>query len=110
MGIATTSYMGVWRPKDTYQLLEHCHSLGAAGIQAPLNGNLPKLRARAEELGMYIEGWASMPHGDDTSAFEQAFKDAQAVQAVAVRTACLGTRRYETFSSYADWQQFVAQR
>ncbi len=110
LGIATTSYMGVWRPKDTYELLEHCHALGAAGIQAPLHGDLAKLRARAEELGMYLEGWSTMPKNGDTSAFEQAVKDAQAVNAVAIRTACLGTRRYETFSSYAEWQHFVAER
>lgn len=110
LGIATTSYMGVWRPKDTYEFLEHCHALGAAGIQAPLHGDLAKLRARAEELGMYIEGWATMPKGGDTSGFEQAVKDAQAVNAVAIRTACLGTRRYETFSTYPEWQQFVTER
>jgi 3-oxoisoapionate decarboxylase len=110
MGIATTSYMGVWRPKDTYEFLEHCQSLGAAGIQAPLNGDLGKIRARAEELGMYVEGWAPMPHGDDPSAFEQALKDAKAANAVAIRTACLNTRRYETFSTYAAWQDFVAAR
>jgi 3-oxoisoapionate decarboxylase len=110
LGIATTSYMGVLRPKDTYEFLEHCHSLGAAGIQSPLNGDLAKLRTRAESLGMWIEGWAPMPHGSDTSAFEQALQAAQAVRAVAVRTACLGTRRYETFATYADWQHFVSQR
>ncbi|HEX3682676.1 MAG TPA: TIM barrel protein [Bryobacteraceae bacterium] len=113
-GVATTSYMGVWRPKDTYQFLEHCHSLGAAGIQAPLNGDLPRLRARAEALGMYVEGWAAMPKCgprlSDTAAFEQALNDAKAVNAVAIRTACLDTRRYETFSTYAEWQQFVSAR
>lgn len=110
LGIATTSYMGVWRPKDAYELLEHCHALGAAGIQAPLAGDLSKLRARAEQLGMYIEGWAPMPHGGDTSAFEQALNDAQATHAVAIRTACLNTRRYETFSSVEDWRHFVSER
>jgi 3-oxoisoapionate decarboxylase len=110
LGIATTSYMGVWRPKDAYEFLERCHSLGAAGIQAPLNGDLRKLRARAEEFGMYIEGWAPMPHGDDASGLERALDDAKSVNAVAVRTACLGTRRYETFSTYAEWQQFVSER
>jgi 3-oxoisoapionate decarboxylase len=110
LGIATTSYMGVLRPKDTYEFLEHCHALGAAGIQSPLNGDLAKLRARAEALGMYIEAWAPMPHGNDASGLEQALEHAKEVNAVAVRTACLGTRRYETFSTYGDWQQFVAER
>ena len=110
LGIASTSYMGVWRPKDTYELLEHCHALGAAGIQAPLHGDLPKLRARAEDWEMYLEAWAPMPRGGDTSAFEQALKDAKAVHATAIRTACLDTRRYETFSSLAEWQHFVSER
>ena len=44
LGIATTSYMTVLRPRDTYQFLEHCHQLGAAGIQSQISGDLPKLQ------------------------------------------------------------------
>ncbi|MBV8113829.1 MAG: sugar phosphate isomerase/epimerase, partial [Silvibacterium sp.] len=109
LGIATTSYMGVWRPHDTLEFLEHCHSLGAAGIQASINGDIPKVHARAEQLGMYIEAMVPMPKGSDTAAFEQSLKDAQAVGAVALRSACLGTRRYETFTSLEAWQQHVAE-
>ncbi|MGA8026895.1 MAG: hypothetical protein WB992_07085, partial [Bryobacteraceae bacterium] len=108
IGIATTSYLTAWRPKDTYEFLEHCHSLGAAGIQAAINGDLPKIRARAEQLGMYIEAMVPLPRGAETSAFEQALKNAASVGAVAVRAACLGTRRYETFSSLAEWRDFVS--
>src|SRR4051794_16322121 len=61
MGIATTSYLTAWRPKDTYEFLEHCHALGAAGIQSSINGDLKKIRSRAEQLGMYIEAMASLP-------------------------------------------------
>ncbi|MFL6350780.1 MAG: sugar phosphate isomerase/epimerase family protein [Bryobacteraceae bacterium] len=109
MGIATTSFMMAWRPKDTYEFLEHCHALGAAGIQAPINGDLPKIRARAEKLEMYIEGMVTLPHSPDTSAFERELHSAKTVGAVAVRSACLGTRRYETFSSLPEWHEFVAQ-
>jgi sugar phosphate isomerase/epimerase len=109
MGIATTSYMGVWRPKDTYDFLEHCHSLGAAGIQSAIHGDLPKIRARAEQLGMYIEAMVAMPDGEDTGAFEQSLKDAKEVGATALRSACLGARRYETFHSLATWKQHVAE-
>ncbi len=108
MGIATTSYLTAWRPRDTYEFLEHCHALGAAGIQAPLHGDLEKIRNRAQQLGMYIEVMVPLPHGSDTSAFEAAVKDAQTVGATALRSACLGSRRYETFKSLADWQEFVA--
>lgn len=109
MGIAATSFMMAWKPKDTYDFLEHCHALGAAGIQAPINGDLQKIRSRIEKLGMYIEGMIELPHTRDISAFERDVQKASTVGAVALRSACLGTRRYETFSSLTDWQNFVAQ-
>jgi 3-oxoisoapionate decarboxylase len=107
MGIATTSYMTAAKPKDTYAFLEHCHALGAAGIQSALNGDLAKTRARAEEFGMYIEAMAPLPKGSDTAPFEKALQDAKAVGALCVRSACLSGRRYETFASFAEWQQFA---
>src|ERR1700686_3919405 len=62
MGIAMTSFMTALQPKDAYQSLELCHSLGAAGVQLfALNGDLPKLRARAEELGMFLEVMVPLP-------------------------------------------------
>lgn len=109
MGIATTSYMTAWRPKDTGQFLEHCHGLGAAGIQAPIRGDIARLRERAESWGMYVEAMVPMPKGDDASAFEQAVKDAQAAGAVAMRSECLGGRRYEVFTTLEDWNAHVAQ-
>jgi sugar phosphate isomerase/epimerase len=119
LGVAATSYLGVWRPKDTYQLLEHCHALGAAGIQAGIHGDIAgeattradiwRIRDRAEELGMFFEAMAPMPRGTDTEAFEQALRDAREVGAVALRAACLGTRRYETFSTLEAWQQHLSE-
>jgi len=108
-GIATTSYLTAWRPKNTYEFLEHCHTLGAAGIQAPLNGDLGQIRSRAEQFGMYIEAMVPLPRGSDTSHFEAALKDAQTAGAVALRSACLPSRRYETFATLTDWQHFVEQ-
>ncbi|HMF77214.1 MAG TPA: TIM barrel protein [Bryobacteraceae bacterium] len=118
LGIASTSYMGVWRPKDTLEFLERCHALGASGIQAGLHGDIAgeaetradiaKIRSRAERLEMYIEAMVPLPNGDDTTAFEQSLKDAQTAGAVALRAACLGTRRYESFASPAEWQAHVA--
>ncbi len=108
LGIATTSYLTAWRPTDTYEFLEHCHAMGAAGIQAPLHGDLQKLRARADQLGMYLEGMVPLPNGADTSHFEEGLKNAQIAGASALRSACLGTRRYETFTSLQQWQEFVA--
>jgi 3-oxoisoapionate decarboxylase len=109
--------MGVWRPNDTLQFLEHCHTLGAPGIQAGIHGDIAgeattradiaKIRARAEQLEMYIEAMVVMPDGGDTAAFEQSLRDAQAAGAVTLRAACLGSRRYEAFSSSAAWQAHV---
>ncbi len=106
MGIATTSYMGVRRFHDTFEFLEHCNSLGAAGIQSAINGDLPKIRARAEQLNMYIESIAPMPKSSDLSGFEQALKNAKTVGALLVRVNA-GGRRYEDFSTLADYQAFA---
>ena len=109
MGIATTSYLTAGRPRDAYAFLEHCHELGAAGIQANLNGDPRRLRARADEFGMYLEGMVSLPKTNDTQAFERALQDAKACGALSVRSAALGGRRYETFNSLEDWKGFSAQ-
>lgn len=118
MGIASTSFMGALgqdaagsRPqaRDAYQFLEKCHALGAGGIQTQLNGDLAKLRARAEELGMYVEGMVSIPRNGDMSALERGLMDAKAVGALAVRVAMLSGRRYESFPTLAEWKQWVEQ-
>ena len=104
MGIATTSYMTVWKPRDTYEFLEHCHALGAAGVQCSLNGDLNKVRARAEQHGMFIEAITGLPRGGDTAAFSKAVADAKAVGATVLRVNTLPGRRYETFNSRADFK------
>jgi len=113
MGVATTSYMTAWRPRETYEFLEYCHGIGAGGIQAGLSSLDPayvkKLRGRAEQLGMYIEVMSALPRADDTSQFEATLAAAAGVGALCLRCACLGGRRYETFASLDDWQRFVAE-
>ncbi|MGI8988849.1 MAG: sugar phosphate isomerase/epimerase family protein [Bryobacteraceae bacterium] len=113
MGIAATSYMTYRRFRDPSELLEHAHALGAAGIQAGLNttdpATLKKLRARAEELGMYIEAMAALPKKDDSGAFEKSVQAAKTAGALCIRTACLGGRRYENFKSLPEWQQFTTE-
>lgn len=126
MGIASTSFMGAEigsgpprqgqgtpagrpRARDAYEFLEKCHALGAGGMQASLNGDLTKLRSRAEELGMYIEGMVSVPRTGDLVAFERGLIDAKAAGANVVRAAMLSGRRYETFKTLADWKAWVEQ-
>jgi sugar phosphate isomerase/epimerase len=109
LGIAVTSYMITWRPTDTLEFLEHCHSIGAAGIQVELNGDLRTLRDRAERYGMYIEAFLPLLEGCDSGEFEQKLKDAKAAGAVAIRAALLERRRYEAFVSLDDWRAHVEQ-
>jgi sugar phosphate isomerase/epimerase len=108
MGIAWTSFMTAAKPQDTLEFLMRCHALGAAGMQAPLHGDLRKLRAQAEQLGMYIEGMVPLPKTGETSAFEKSIQDAKNAGAQCVRAGALSGRRYESFASLEDWRKFVS--
>jgi 3-oxoisoapionate decarboxylase len=114
MGIATTSFMTGLRPKDPAAFLDYAHSLGAGGIQAdlsPLDASaLRQLRAKAEQWSMFIEVMAPLPRDEAAApAFEQRVVAAQAAGALCIRCACLGGRRYETFSSLEAWKRFVSE-
>jgi 3-oxoisoapionate decarboxylase len=111
MGIATTCYMTVRRFRDTYEFLEHCHGLGAAGIQSAVTNFEPaylkKVRAQADKYGMWIEVMAGLPRSDNDAQFAKTLAAAKELGALCVRSACLGGRRYETFSSMEEWKTFV---
>ena len=113
MGIAVTSYLSFGRPKDTLEFLEHANALGAGGIQMPLTSHEPdyirKLRARAEELGMYYEVIAALPKAGETTAFDSTVAAAKQAGALTIRVNCLPGRRYENFTNLADWDKAVAQ-
>lgn len=108
MGICVTSYMTFRRIRDAQEFLEHCATLGAAGVQAPPPANPARFRQRAEALGMWYEGMVSLPKGD-AAAFEAQIKACKAGGATVVRAGCLGGRRYETFATMAEWKSFVAE-
>lgn len=109
LGVSATSYLRVWETIDTLEFLERCHRFGAAGVQAVLHGDPLRIRAEAEKRDMYVEAMVPLPSGENTEEFEQSLKDAQAAGAVAMRAACLGTRRYETFQTFDAWQAHVAE-
>jgi 3-oxoisoapionate decarboxylase len=109
IGVAATSYLPVWQTLDTYKFLEHCHQIGAAGIHAVINGEPARIRARAEQLDMYIEAMVPLPQNGDIAAFESSLQAARDAGAIALRAACSPTRRYEAFRSLAEWQHFVAE-
>jgi sugar phosphate isomerase/epimerase len=108
LGVSATSYLSVWETIDTLELLRRCHGFGAAGIQAVIHGDPLAIRREAEEYEMYFEAMVPLPTGDDTAEFEQSLKAAQAAGATALRAACLGTRRYETFKTLEAWNEHVA--
>ena len=111
LGIATTCYLTAWRPKDTLEFLTHAIELGAAGIQAQLSSADPayirRFRDLAERHGMYYEAMLPLPKATDSGEFERGMALAKSAGAVAVRTQCLGSRRYETYHSMPAWQHFV---
>jgi sugar phosphate isomerase/epimerase len=108
LGVAATSYLSVWETLDTLEFLERCHGFGAAGIHAVVRGEPALIRARAEKYEMYFEGMVPLPSGDDTGEFEESLRRAKAAGATALRAACLGTRRYETFPTLEAWRAHVA--
>jgi sugar phosphate isomerase/epimerase len=110
LGIATTCYMTFRKPKDTLEFLEYANSLGAAGIQSSLSSlddaYVKKVRARAEQLGMYVEIMCGLPR-TDLDGFTRTLEAAKKVGALCARSACLSGRRYETFATLDDWKKFV---
>src|SRR5580765_1758888 len=122
LGVCTYSYSIHWKAardgqpkvrfKDTIEFLEHCHELGAGGVQIGVGSGDPdypkKLRAKAEGYGMYFEGQASLPQqSSDVDRFDGEIHAAKEAGAEVVRTAMLGGRRYETFDSAEAFQQFA---
>lgn len=100
------------RFKDPLEFLDYCHQLGAGGAQVALGardaGYNGRLRARAETLGMYLEGELSLPKDEsDAGRFESEIRAANEAGATVVRTAMLGGRRYETFDSAEAFGRFA---
>lgn len=110
LGLASTC-LAVHKLRDPWEVLELAHSLGAGGVQVPLRfpslDEARKFHARAEELGMYVEGMASLPRLGDEDTFEHVLEQAAAAGARVLRVACLNGRRYESFRALAAWREFV---
>lgn len=97
--------------KDALDLMKHCHSLGAVGIQTTVGGwaedFAKKVREEREKLSMYLEGSISLPKDEsDLVRFEKEVVLAKEAGARVLRTVCLSGRRYENFKSEQDWQAF----
>ena len=76
---------------EPFSFLEHCRQLGAGGMQFPLGmrdeAYARRLRQRAAEWGMYVEGCVAAPAGEaDLARFEAEIRTAASAGAAAVRT------------------------
>ncbi len=113
LGIAQFSYhlrlahersQGVTGLSDPLKFLDHCHQLGAGGVQLPLGRRdaayLADLRKRAERYEMFLEGQVRLPADPrDAERFESEVKTAKEAGVSVLRTVMLGGRRYEQFDS-----------
>jgi sugar phosphate isomerase/epimerase len=121
LGIGMHSYGFAWKAARDGQpgtkftgalsFLEYAHSIGAAGVQVTIRPDeredAPHIRARAETLGVFFEGQLSVPKDDaDLAGFETEVKTIHAAGSTVARTAILGTRRYESLKSGAEFRDF----
>jgi len=121
MGIVVHSYATRWNSKfeskkypgfeNAVDLLEHCHSIGAGGLQVGVRNWTKdfsrKLRDRREKLGLYLEGSIAVPaNAEDASRFENEVIQAREAGAVVLRTVTSGGRRYEAFHSAEEVAAF----
>lgn len=121
MGIVVHSYASRWNSKepsrmypgfsDAVELMEHCHSIGAGGVQTLVRGwdseFASKVREVRDRLNLYLEGSIGLPKiPDDVADFEKEVLAAKQAGAIVLRTVCLNGRRYETFKTGAAFQEF----
>lgn len=121
MGVVVHSYGMRWGSKvesatypafaNAVDLMRHCHSIGAGGIQTTVGGwaedFAKQVREEREKLGMYLEGSIGLPKDSaDLSRFEKEVRLAKEAGATVLRTVCLSGRRYENFKSEAEWATF----
>jgi sugar phosphate isomerase/epimerase len=122
MGIVVHSYAARWGSqtasekypgfRDAIDLMEHCHSIGAGGIQVGVRDwsadFARKARESREKLGMFLEGSVALPKGrGDIARFDKDIAAAKEAGAIIVRTVCLNGRRYETFASQEAFAEFA---
>ncbi|MCS4434250.1 sugar phosphate isomerase/epimerase family protein [Aquiflexum gelatinilyticum] len=123
MGIVVHSYGARWNskvPSEKYpgfenalQLIEHCHQIGAGGVQVGVNNwtsdFAKKVRDQREKHGMYLEGSIGLPKSkEELDKFEKEVLAAKEAGATILRTVCLGGRRYENFKTEAEFLDFKA--
>ena len=96
---------------DPMGLLEHCHQIGAGGVQMNMGirdaSYANSLRDKAQSYQMFVEGSSSLPKDQaDVERFDAAVRTAKDSGAKVVRLA-IGGRRYEQFSEAAEFKAFA---
>jgi sugar phosphate isomerase/epimerase len=120
MGVTIASYTIRWggraesakfpRWSGALDVLDHCHSLGAAGVQIGVRGwqsdFAGKVRERREALGMWLEGQVGVPADEgDVERFRSDLLGAREAGATILRCA-IGGRRYEDFDTAEGFRRF----
>lgn len=95
---------------DPLNFLEHCHRLGAGGVQVGIGTKdqayIAKLRGRAEDYGMFLEGSTALPRDRaDVERFAAEVRTAKLAGAKLIRTVMIGGRRYESFDAAEAFRQ-----
>jgi 3-oxoisoapionate decarboxylase len=111
MGIVSHSY-SMRRFPDPLAFLEHCHGLGAAGVQIAIGvrdeANADKLRRELDNKRMYLEGSIRLPRDRaDLERFTSEVRTAKQCGASVLRTVMLNGRRYEFFATAEDFRRFA---
>lgn len=122
MGIVVHSYATRWNSnihsekfpgfRDAVDLLEHCHAIGAGGVQVGVRNWTEQfaksVRDTRERLGLYLEGSIALPKkSEDLPTFEKEIRAAKEAGATVVRTVCLNGRRYEDFHTLEAFRAFA---
>jgi sugar phosphate isomerase/epimerase len=113
MGAAPTGFSARIKANGAGDFLDYCHTLGLGG--AELRGEPPldaeairKFRARLESYQMHVIFNVRLPNTDaDLPAYEASVKATRECGAYALHAA-MTQRRYEEFSSVADYEKSFA--
>lgn len=99
-------------PADDF--IELCHSFGAGGAQMGFDqlattdsDYLKSLRVMLEKREMFLELGVSARMLETEESFATVAEAARELGVTRLRVACLSGRRYETFSTMKDWQDFA---
>src|SRR5438067_4198101 len=96
---------------DPLTFLDYCRGIGAGGVQTGLgvrdDAYAAKLRERAAEHKVYVEGSIALPRGkDDVERFTAEVRTAKRCGADVFRTVLMNGRRYEVFDDAEAFRAF----